>query len=253
MEIQESYICDDINCLACKYDARNNKPKDHTGKVETHISCSYISFGDYDNSCAVERANVRYLEENHQTDIAYIHRGAYGWEQVWLYDTPENRELLESLGNYPCFDDTLVSDIELEIENEYLQDNSSDLIRLLPESVQDACDVLVIDFDIECYEKAKESSNSYFQVEAGGNGYIDFKRIAKDYSLALCDKYPTIKIISELKESLTLPPFPVDFYESLEDMAAHKAATFAEYTPEEIKAVVAHAVSLEKIISEVKI
>lgn len=164
------------------------------------ISCDYIQYGDYDNSCAVERANVRYLEEQKLVEV--MDTGGYGSVKAWLLDTEENREILESLFDYPCFDDELVSQVEMEIEDEYIKDCSSDLHELLPEAMQEAMrDMFIFDeIDRDCYDKAKEASNTYFVVESGGNGYIDFKRLAADYALAIRDKYPAITIITELKK-----------------------------------------------------
>lgn len=183
------------------------------------ISCDYIQYGDYDNSCAVERANVRYLENKNL--VEYTERGSYGYIKAWLLGTPENEELLNSLEDYPCFDDELVSEIEREIEDQYLDDCRQDLHKLL--SYNDILqDVLFIDFDRECYEKAKELSNEYFIVEAGGNGWIDFERIAKDYSLLLCDKYPAIKTLAAAQEvANNEPAFPDTFYVSAQDCLDH--------------------------------
>lgn len=61
----------------------------------TFISADVLSYGDYDNSCAVERANVRYLQEQHadktvtvsmqhatggeMSELAYSEYMADGW------------------------------------------------------------------------------------------------------------------------------------------------------------------------------
>ena len=177
------------------------------------ISCEFIQYGDYDNSCAVERANVRYLEEQKLVELR--EKGRSGFVKAWLLDTGENRELLESLQDYPCFDDDLVSRVEMEIEDEYIKDCTSDLHKLLSEPIQEAMQDLDIfdEIDRDCYEKAKEASNTYFEVRPGGNGYIDFKRLVKDYALAVCDKYPAITIITDLREQLERrPAWPLPGY-----------------------------------------
>ena len=217
------------------------------------ISCDFIQYGDYDNSCAVERANVRYLQE--QKLVAYEDTGGYGSVKAWLLDTEENRELLASLFDYPCFDDELVSEVEREIEDEYIKDCASDLHKLLSEDMQQALQELFIfdDIDRECYDKAKESSNTYFEVESGGNGYIDFKRIVKDYALALCDKYPAIKSLCTIYAAVNnAPAFPLDFYESASDMQEHRRATRDEYTQDEIRAIVAYTTELETLIDQLR-
>ena len=213
------------------------------------ISCDYIQFGDYDNSCAVERANVRYLEKKGL--ITELKRFACGGVQAWIDDTEENRELLNSLENYPCFDDELVSEIETEIEDDYLRDNSSDLTKLL--TCKDIIeDVLFLDFDRELYEKAKDETNTYFEVESGGNGYIDFKRLAPAYELLLCEKYPAIKTLMARKELLeTVPSYPNDFYESAEDHLNHLQQTTG--LGQERKELLEYTAELERIIGELKI
>jgi hypothetical protein len=162
-------------------------------------------------------------------------------------------KLLESLENYPCFDDESVSEIESEIEEEYLENSSSDLIKLLSNEVQSACDKLFIDFDRNLYEQAKELSNTYFIVESGGNGYIDFERLAKDYQMLLCEKHPAIKELVAIQTQLnSAPAFPIDFYESVADMLQHRKATKEIYSQDEIKDIFAYAVELEELINNLR-
>lgn len=170
------------------------------------ISCDFIQYGDYDNSCAVERANVRYLEEKKLVELRET--GCYGYVKAWLLDTEENREILAPLFDYPCFDDELVYQVEMEIEDEYLENNGRDLHKLLSEPMQEAMRGMFIfdEIDRDCYEKAKDASNTYFEVEDGGNGYIDFKRLVKVYASAICDKYPAIAVITDLREQLERRP-----------------------------------------------
>jgi hypothetical protein len=217
------------------------------------ISCDFIQYCDYDNSCAVERANVRYLQE--QKLMAYEDTGGYGSVKAWLLDTEENRELLGVLFDYPCFDDELVSQVEMEIEDEYIKDCASDLHKLLSEDMQEAMQELYLfdDIDRDCYEKAKDASNTHFEVECGGNGYIDFKRLVKDYALALCDKYPAIKSLCAIYEiANNAPAFPLDFYESASDMQEHRRATRDEYTQDEIRAIMVYAVELESLVDQLR-
>ena len=51
---------------------------------KTYVSHDYLSFGDYDKSCAVERANVRVLQE------AYPGFESYSMSD-WEHD-PKNRQ-----------------------------------------------------------------------------------------------------------------------------------------------------------------
>lgn len=248
-DIHEASECDDMNCRKC-----NGYNSDvHSGnEVVNLISCNYIQYGDYDNSCAVGRANVKYLKENNL--IEKLETGGYGGIKAWLLDTEENRELLNSLFNYPCFDDEMVSELESEMEMEYIKVCASDLHKLLSEDMQQAIEELSIDeIDQDCYFKACEASNTYFEVESGGNGYVDFKRIAKDYAIALCDKFPAIKSLCAIYETVNnILTFPIDFYENAEDMLQHKQATNGNYSQDEIKDIISYCVELEKLINALK-
>jgi len=233
------------------------KIEEKTEEGVSLISCDYISFGDYDNSCAVERANVRYLEENNL--IEQRETGCYGWEKAWLLDTTENRELLESLSDYPCFDDELVSQIEMEIEDEYLKDND-DIFRLYtPEPLKETLELLDRrEIDRDAYEKAKNEGRIYFEVEAGGIGYIDLEKLAPAYNLILCDMYPELKAVSEMieeKASLVAetPDFPIDFYDSADDMLTHRRHSGGNsYSQEETEAILKYAAELEEILERMR-
>ena len=58
---------------------------------KTYVSHDYLSFGDYDNSCAVERANVRVLQEAH---LGFESYSMSDWEYGRQY---ENREWVDIL------------------------------------------------------------------------------------------------------------------------------------------------------------
>lgn len=246
MDIQTKIICDDINCEACKYETGNN----HTGNVTKLISCDYISFGDYDNSCAVERANVRYLEQNNL--IAYKETGSYYWEKAWLLDNEENREILNALENYPCFDDELVSEIEMEIEEEYIKDND-DIFRATKEPLKSVLDDL--DFrtiDTEIYYKVKEELNMEFIVESGGNGYIDLDKMVDCYNKLLIEKYPFIEKLVAVQNALDKPEFPISFYFDANEMLNNVKCLNREITQDEIKEILAYTVELENLIDNLK-
>ncbi len=215
------------------------------------ISCDYIQYGDYDSSCAIERANVRYLEEKEL--IEYKDHGGYGSVKAWILDTEENRESLGVLQNYPCFDDELVSQVETEIEDEYL---SNEDIRCFGFNIwtnEVLQDLDLYSIDRACYEQAKEKTNEYFRVESGGSGYIEFKRLASAYLEALKAKHPAIDIILNIREKLQmdLPPFPINFYYGAADMLQHYDATGNALTEVE-RALLLYCEELESIIEGVK-
>lgn len=244
--IHEATLCDKPEqCPVCYYE---NRHAEHDGATVTKIiSCDLLSFGDYDNSCAVERANVRYCEEHNL--IEHHEYYAYNGEKAWLLDTEENRELLNALSDYPCLDDELVIVIESEIEDEYIKDND-DIWRATPEplkSILDDLDLRSIDPDV--YFAAKEEDNAEFRVEAGGNGYIDLERLAPTYNRILSERNPAIRIIADLREQLEARqavPFPLDYYADAADMLAHRELTSQPYTQEEARAVLQYAAELEE-------
>jgi len=136
-----------------------------------YVSCEYLSFGDYDNSCAVERANVRYLKEHDDLkdsidnwSMGDFDRGDYlstsirsdngfpTWQpiesdskliecyggcgsiQLWLREDVWNEMELDQLEDYYIIDDDMVFQVEMDMENEAWESYiKSDLIRLLPD------------------------------------------------------------------------------------------------------------------------
>ena len=158
------------------------------GKI--YVSCSVLSYGDYDNSCAVERANVQVLKEKHpdfesysmndwETGRQYENReyvdilpesaivetyGGYGSAQIWIReDIDEANGYMAALENYPCLDDEAISEIEMEIEEEYIKDLWPDLVRCFPDDFREALDLCGIDsLDQEIYEKAKKRDKHLF-------------------------------------------------------------------------------------------
>lgn len=143
---------------------------------------SLLSFGDYDNSCAVERSNVRVFKKEFEGNkyIRY-HTGSYGWEAIWidiLCDDESIIETLEQLANYPCMDDEDVSRMEMEMED---SDWDNWIKRDLETALQKYFGAWDSDMDNdklrEYYNQLKEETNTYYEVQAGGNGWIDINRL----------------------------------------------------------------------------
>ena len=247
---------------------------------KTYVSHDYLSFGDYDNSCAVERANVRVLQEAHpgfesysmsdwENGRQYENRewvdilpeseivetyGRYGSTQIWIRgDIDEENGYLSTLENYPRLDDEAVSEIEREMEEEYIKDLWGDLKCCWPDDIQEAVDLCGIDdLDREIYEKAKDETNTYFEVEAGGNGYIDCESLAPAYLAELKFKNPAIEIVKGVIEAKNNKlAFPIGFYDSAEDMLEHRDATGQGITPEEAREILMYAAELERQIETV--
>lgn len=102
----------------------------------------------------------------------------YSGEQAFLRDTPDNRELCGGLDDYPCFDDSLISEIEMEWEQEAWESwIKSDLIRTLPEDRQDAAEAMPDNKLFEAYRAAMEEENEYPEPEYNGV-HVRVERIA---------------------------------------------------------------------------
>lgn len=143
-----------------------------------------LSYGDYDNSCAVERSNYRvFLEEHKDSEFIKEVIGDYNSACVAVSldctDSEINEKLMR-LFDYPCLNDEDVSMLELDMEQEYMDNFIEwDLRRLLKERYEDYNDHEVLDKDkfIELWHELKEKNRVEFRVESGGNGYIDTKRL----------------------------------------------------------------------------
>ena len=273
----------DLNSLKCTF-ARGETMKKTFSNDKTYVSHAVLSYGDYDNSCAIERANVRVLEEKHSGFESYsfsdwdqgkqlVHTGhscewedilpesevvelygSYGSIQIWIReDINKENGYTAALKQYPCLDDEAVSEIEMEIEEEYIKDLWPDLVRCYPDDFREALDLCGIDsLDQEIYEKAKDETNTYFKVEAGGNGYIDLARIAPAYLEELRFRNRALEILKgvvELKNNK--PSFPLSFYDNAEDMLDHRDATGQGITTEEAREILKYAVELERQIETV--
>lgn len=145
------------------------------------------SYGDYDNSCQVERANYRVFEEKNWQWLETIH-GGYSWSaiavnshELTLQDIPADEwiefiEMVDSLSDYPALDDEEVSGCENEAENEAWeswleQDVRSELEKLgISEEQLDKIDSSKL-FGLT--RESMEEKNAYFEHESGGNVYLD--------------------------------------------------------------------------------
>ena len=117
------------------------------------VTHDILSYGDYDNSCAVERANCRELKNDpyykdtcenitvSELEIGNLSRGedglsawtpyspdaetnmitvnfAYNGVQVWIKNDEYAEDILRGLDDYPCISDETMSEIETEMEDE---------------------------------------------------------------------------------------------------------------------------------------
>ena len=161
------------------YELENIKPK------TIYYHSPFLSFGDYDNSCQVERSNVRIFKEmfpNHK-DVKYF-RGAYGYEAICIDVLCEDQQIIETLNsllNYPAINNEDCSLMEMEMEesdfNSWIEmDLRSAIIKKY-----NLCDIWIESDELfQYYNELKEQTNLYYEVQPGGAGWIDIERLIAD-------------------------------------------------------------------------
>ena len=184
--------------------------KDQLEKTDIFLISKYMQYGDYDNSCMVERSNYKlFLEDYGEKPGIFRIYGGYGSSGIaisirYLLD-PDNEEkadeiidLLNGLNNYPCIDDEDMSNMEYE----------SFLESLDVFAIRDCNDLLSSQYLIDVYDfnedKLKEilleadRNLNYpsYEIESGGSCYIDTKRLIEKVTLM---DYITCLIDWELK------------------------------------------------------
>lgn len=143
-----------------------------------YVSHSSLCVGDYGGAGSVGEANIRALAD---TEGACERFGAYYSKQLWLPDTPENREIIEALDDYPLVSDEAHAEVELEWEREAFDScYRRDLERELPELVALILEPLNGDEWYELYRAAMEAENQYPTMEYSG-AYLPIKRIADTF------------------------------------------------------------------------
>lgn len=168
----------------------------------------YATFGDYDNSSAVERSNAKVFSElpfvsQQFGDYGTVWTGidasdidAITWDQLQdLIDT------CDGLADYPVIDEQVMSDVEMELQNEAWEswgrtDFQQELCKQITSEQENEEDKSALEDQIEqltdkqidkLFWHACEVSNTYWQIESGGNAYIDLERVAKAVVLADLD------------------------------------------------------------------
>lgn len=140
------------------------------------ISHDSLCVGYYGGSGSHGQANINWLEKHHEADVAISH-GAYYSKRAWLPDTEQFRELLESLDDYPVFDEEMVSEVESQWERAAWESwLRSALVCDLPEELDHATDLLTDSELFEAYIAAMGTTNTYPVSEYSGV-YIDLKRM----------------------------------------------------------------------------
>jgi hypothetical protein len=100
--------------------------------------------------------------------------------------TDEMIDEFNALDDYPCFNDEIVSEVEMEAENEAWDswakhDFRRELAKQFPQREDE-----IYDFSdeqlFEIFHNAMERTNTYWENETGNSAYVDFDRILKGIS-----------------------------------------------------------------------
>lgn len=147
----------------------------------------FLSFGDYDNSCHVERSNVRMFEKQFtaykNTDWVKV-KGAYSSESIAIKLLSTNQEIiecLEGLVDYPAIDDEDVSKVFFELENESWEGcYKRDFKNAVSKHYGAFESYMEDEIAWEWYCKLKEKANINGDIQSGGNFYIDLKKLIEE-------------------------------------------------------------------------
>lgn len=152
--------------------------------AENYYFSPLLSFGDYDNSCDVERSNVRMFEKQFAEfkNIDWVKvTGATGSESIAIKLLSTNDEIiecLEALENYPAMDDEDVSEMFSEIENEAWSNWLERDFKCAVVKNYDADDTDMEYSELwNLFREMQGQTNINGQIESGGSYYIDIKRL----------------------------------------------------------------------------
>lgn len=157
----------------------------------------YMSYGDYDNSCMVERSNYKiFLEEYEEINGVFTISGGYGSSGIaislrFLLD-PDNEdksneiiELLNNLNDYPCIDDEDMSNMEYDA---FIESLDSWAIKEANDKLSEKYLFEVYDFNEDklkevLLESDRNLNYPAYEIESGGSCYIDTKRLIEKVTL----------------------------------------------------------------------
>lgn len=164
---------------------------------------AYLSGSDYSGSL-VERANARAWSEQFAAgDGAWWTEvgGGYGTFAIVIdcEAIPEDvesdvRDFFAGLANYPCADDDLHSEMEMEAQDEAWKDWArADFVKALEAKFETDLDEVSDTAVAELFHDACERSNTYWENEQGDSMWIDIKRIVAEINaLDVADLKPGI-------------------------------------------------------------
>lgn len=163
-----------------------------TGWIDTtgsrFITLPFTSYGDYDDSCMVERANVVWFMKHYGNRAGiHLYNGDYGFacvivdvEHVSRKTIDNIADYLDDLQHYPCIDDELLSRMEYKAIRATFND---DYRFNMP-----------IGYKTIAWELVRNHIGDLAIIESGGNIYIDWDRL-RIASASLKDDRQSFKIM----------------------------------------------------------
>lgn len=166
-------------------------PSSYSGRVRDPARAvfvsPYLSYGDYDNSCHVERSNYDVFYERHgEKRGIFTVSGGYGSNAIAILLAVTDEEVIEdlaSLENYPVLDEDHLPHKEMEMQQEAFdswarQDFVRELEKRLGVEIDDPDGKPVEDLFWErLHEVGEARSARYAEVEAGGNVHFPMEQM----------------------------------------------------------------------------
>ena len=171
-------------------------------KGKYYYSSPYLSFGDYDNSSHIERSNLRVFIEMFGSceDVLHV-KGGMGSECIFVDVTCTNKEIIDllcSLEDYPAIDEEdcelMKSELEIKSWDSWIY---SDFLECISKHLGY--------YDIECednkalfefYKDKCEELGIYYEIEAGGVGWIKVEDLMEGISIQNLPNF--IKVSNEM-------------------------------------------------------
>ena len=171
--------------------------KDQLKETDIFLIPKYMSYGDYDNSCMVERSNYKvFLEDYKEEKGIFRIYGGYGSSGIVISIryllNPDNEEkaqsiidVLNGLNDYPCIDDEDMSNMEYDA---FIESLDSFAIRECNSLLSYQYLIEVYDYDSDklkavLLESDRNLNYPAYEIESGGSCYIDTKRLIEKVTL----------------------------------------------------------------------
>jgi hypothetical protein len=171
--------------------------KEELKNRDIFLISKYMQYGDYDNSCMVERSNYKlFLEDYKEEKGIFTISGGYGSSGIAIslnyLLNPDNEDkaqniidLLNSLNDYPCINDEDMSTMEYDL---FLESLDSWAIKEANNLLAHQFLLEVYDFDEDklkeiLLESDRNLNYPAYEIESGGSCYIDTKRLIEKVTL----------------------------------------------------------------------